>query len=69
MKKLLAALTVGAFAWVHGPVFAQDKQPESPKEAVKKADAEKAKTKKDEKVEKDEPKKEEGKKKVKKGGC
>lgn len=69
MKKLLAAVTVGAFAWVHGPVFAQDNKSEPPKEAVKKAEAEKAKTKKDEKDEKDEPKKEDGKKKVKKGGC
>ena len=61
MKKLLAALALGAFALAHGPAFAQEKKSEPTTEEAKKADA-----KKDEKSE---AKKTDAKRKVKKGGC
>ncbi len=62
MKKLLAALSFGAFAFAHGPVLAQNKAPEPIKEEVKKAEAAKGEAKKSEP-------KNDSKKKVKKGGC
>lgn len=62
MKKLLAALTFGAFALAHGPILAQVKKPEPTKEELKKADTTKDEAKKTDT-------KKEGKKKVKKGGC
>lgn len=71
MKKLFAALIVGAFALAHGPVLAQDKTPQPDKEDVKKAEVkktDKAEATKDD-AKKDAAKKDEGKKKVKKGGC
>ena len=55
MKKLLGALIVGTFAFVHGPALAQDKKTE-----LNKADTA---------AKKDDGKKQEGKKKIKKGGC
>ncbi len=64
MKKLLAALIVGAVATSSGPAFAQEKKSEPTKEEWKKAEAKKA-----ERSGKAEAKKDEGKKKVKKGGC
>jgi hypothetical protein len=63
MKKLLAAVFVTAFAFAHGPAFAQEKKAEAKKEEMKTTEAKKDTAKKPE------AKKEETKKKEKKGGC
>jgi hypothetical protein len=67
MRKLLAALAVGAFALAPGLTCAQDKPSEAAKEGTK-ADVKKDDAKKDD-AKNSEPKKDNGKKKVKKGGC